>query len=62
MPDERYVVMPVECQQCKTMQKVHIATSTGGAKMREQTISCINCSNYLRVKVPDKIVDGPFPV
>jgi hypothetical protein len=62
MPDERYVEMTVECQHCKTLQKVHIATSTCGTLIRERTISCINCSNYIRVKVPDKIVDGPFPV
>jgi hypothetical protein len=61
MPDERYVVMPVECQHCKTKQKVHVAASTGGTQMRERTISCINCNNYIRVTAPDKIVDGPFP-
>ncbi len=62
MADERYFIMKVECQHCKTKQKVHIAASTGGTQMRERTISCLNCYNYIWVMVPDKIVDGPFPV
>jgi hypothetical protein len=61
MADERYIVMTVECKHCKTKQRVQIATSTGGTQMRERTISCINCANHFRVRVPDKIVDGPFP-
>jgi hypothetical protein len=33
MADERYVVMTVECQHCKTKQKVHIDASAGGAQV-----------------------------
>jgi hypothetical protein len=61
MADERYVVMTVECGYCKTKQKVHIAASTGGAQMVNQTIRCIKCENYFKVTVPDRIVGGPFP-
>jgi hypothetical protein len=62
MADEHYVVMTVECQHCKTKQKVHIAASIGGAQMHNQTIPCINCPNHFRVTVPARIVDGPFPL
>jgi hypothetical protein len=61
MPDERYLVMKVECQHCKTKQKIHVAAGTGGAQMGDQTIPCISCNNHFKVTVPDKIVDGPFP-
>jgi hypothetical protein len=33
MADEHFVVMTVECQHCKTKQKVHIAASTDGAQV-----------------------------
>ena len=62
MADEHFVVMTVECQHCKTKQKVHIAASTDGAQMGSQTIPCINCPNHFKVMVPDKILRGPFPV
>jgi len=38
MADEHYIVMTVECQHCKTKQKVHIAASTDGAQMGSQTM------------------------
>ena len=62
MADERYVVMTVECQHCKTNQKVHVAASTDGAQVGNQTIQCINCNNHFKVTIPDRIVGGPFPV
>jgi hypothetical protein len=62
MADERYVVMTVECQHCKTEQKVHVATGTGGAQLPNQTIPCINCNTRFKVTVPARIVDGPFPL
>jgi DNA-directed RNA polymerase subunit M/transcription elongation factor TFIIS len=62
MADDRYVVMTVECPTCKTKQKVHVATHTGVAQMGDQTIQCIRCTNHFNVKVPDKIIRGPFPV
>jgi hypothetical protein len=62
MPDERYVVMTVECQHCKTKQKVHVATSTGGPQMGDQTIQSIGCNKGFRVTVAARIVAGPFPI
>ena len=61
MVDERFAVMTVECQNCKTKQKVHVAARTGFAQMGDQTIQCIQCNNHFKVRVPDKIVGGPFP-
>jgi hypothetical protein len=61
MADERYVVMTVECQHCKTKQKVHVAALTGFAQMGSQMIPCIKCEKDFEVMVPDKIVRGPFP-
>ena len=43
MADKPYVVMTVECQHCKTKQKVHVAARTGFAQMGDQTIQCIMC-------------------
>jgi hypothetical protein len=62
MADERYVVMAVECQHCKTKQKVHIAVGTDGAQTADQSIPCINCPHHFRVTVPTRIVAGPFPL
>lgn len=61
MADERFVVMTVECQNCKTKQRVHVAARTGIAQTGNQTIRCINCEKYFDVMVPDKIIRGPFP-
>ena len=61
MADERYVVMTVECQRCKTKQKVHVAASPGGAQIRGQRIPCINCNKHFKATVPDRIIRGPFP-
>ena len=62
MADERYVVMTVECEHCKTRQKVHVAASTGGVQTGGQTIRCISCDNHFWVTVPARIVAGPFPM
>jgi DNA-directed RNA polymerase subunit M/transcription elongation factor TFIIS len=62
MPDDRYVIMTVECPRCKTKQKVHVASRTGFAQMGERTIQCIKCSNHFKATVPDRIIRGPFPV
>jgi len=52
MADERFVVMTVECQHCKTKQKVHVVASTGGAQMGDQTIPCIRCNKHFKVTAP----------
>ena len=62
MAEDRYVVMTVECQHCKAKQSVHVAAPTGFTQIGDQTIQCINCKENFDVRVPDKIVAGPFPV
>ena len=62
MADEHFVVMTVECQLCKTKQKVHVAARSGFAQMGSHTIPCIKCEKDFDVMVPDKIIRGPFPV
>jgi len=61
MADEHYIVMTVECQHCKTKQKVHVAAQTGVGQMGDQTIPCIRCNKQFKVTVSARIVDGPFP-
>jgi hypothetical protein len=61
MHDEHYVVMTVECQYCKTKQKVHVAASPDGAQVGSQTIRCLNCNHHFKVTIPDRIIRGPFP-
>jgi hypothetical protein len=63
MPENRYFVMTVECARCKTKQKIHIANRTEIAqKGSNEKIPCINCDYRFEVKVPDKLIRGPFPV
>ena len=62
MANEHFIVMTVECPRCKTKQKVHVSTSSGGAQMGDQKISCLKCDNHFTAQVPDKIIRGPFPV
>ena len=59
---ERYIVITVECQHCKTKQKVHVGTRTGVGQIGDQTIQCIRCNNHFKVTAPHKIMGGPFPV
>jgi len=61
MADGRFVVITVECQHCKTKQKVHVAARSNGAQLGDQTIPCINCPHHFRVTLRAKIVAGPFP-
>jgi hypothetical protein len=65
MFNEAFVAVPVECQYCKTKQKVHIADKAGVVRTVqtvEQCIPCINCEKLFEVTVPNRIVAGPFPV
>ncbi|PYU22424.1 MAG: hypothetical protein DMG30_14885 [Acidobacteria bacterium] len=52
--------MTIECGHCKMRQKVYVAARTGFAQEGSQYISCLNCHSEFDVKVPDKIVGGPF--
>ena len=60
MADKPYVVMTVECQHCKTKQKVHVATPAGLALTGGQTIQCIKCDIQFKVSFSGKIIRGPF--
>ena len=61
MLGERYVVMTVECPHCKTKQKVHVAVRTVATQVADESIRCLDCDKLFKAKLPDKIVDGPFP-
>jgi YesN/AraC family two-component response regulator len=53
--------MTVECPHCKVRQNIHVGLRSGVAKKEHhQYISCVNCRAEFDVKVPDKIVGGPF--
>ena len=52
--------MTVECPRCKVRQKIHVAVRPEFAQMGIQYMFCINCESEFDVKVPDKIVSGPF--
>ena len=61
--DEHYIVVTVECQRCKTKQKVHVAARIGVVKqIVGQTVKCLRCQKGFEVMVPDKIIRGPFPM
>jgi ribosomal protein S27E len=53
--------MTVECSNCKTKQKIHVAVRPGFSKKADERISCINCGDQFKGSVPDKIIHGPFP-
>ena len=52
--------MTIECPHCKVRQNIHVAVSPGFAQKGSQYMSCVNCRSEFDVKVPDKIVGGPF--
>jgi transcription elongation factor Elf1 len=62
MANERYVVTTVQCPRCKANQKVHVSTNGGDVRMADQTIPCIQCDNYFKATVPNRIIRGPFPI
>lgn len=61
MADERFIIVTVECSHCKTKQKVHVAVRTVATQMADESIQCLDCDKFFKAKLPDKIVDGPFP-
>jgi len=61
MADERFVVMTVECQHCKTKQKVHVAARTKAHSWTPERFYH-QLSHHFRVTVSAQIVAGPFPV
>jgi hypothetical protein len=61
LSEKHYLVITVECVRCKTKQKIHIANRTEVAQKGNAKIPCINCDHRFEVKVPDKVIRGPFP-
>jgi transposase-like protein len=60
----RYVLMSVTCTHpgCNRKQNVHVAESSGGSQMGEQEVRCLKCDKLFLVRVPARIVAGPFPM
>lgn len=57
------ISVPVDCPACKTKQTVLVAAHAGGfAQMNEETIACVKCNGDVHVRVPDRIVGGPYAV
>jgi hypothetical protein len=59
--EKDHVVLTLRCPRCKTSQKIHISASVGSGKVGGGVISCINCDHHFKVRIPDKIIRGPFP-
>jgi DNA-binding NarL/FixJ family response regulator len=51
--------MIIECPHCRVRQKIHVARA-GGSRIARQFVSCSNCGSEFDVKVPAKILGGPF--
>jgi len=62
MADEHIIVMTVKYPRCKIEQKIHVAFRAGFGQMGDERVHCLKCGNRFKVTVPDKTVDGPFPV
>jgi len=51
----------IECPHCKVRQKIQIAEQgPESSKTKRQYVSCINCKSEFDLKLPHKIVGGPF--
>ena len=61
MPDKDYDVMTVECPRCKVEQKVHVSARPPLGVTGNERVRCINCDHHFELKIPDKIIRGPFP-
>ncbi len=58
--ESSFVVMTIECPHCKGRQNIHIDVRPGIGRKEREYISSINCHREFEVRVPDKIVCGPF--
>ena len=59
--DKDYDVIIVECPRCKVEQKVHVSARPPLGVTGNERVRCINCDHHFEVKIPDKIIRGPFP-
>jgi DNA-binding NarL/FixJ family response regulator len=51
----------IECPHCKILQKIQVAEQgPGSTQTKRQYVSCINCDSEFDLKLPHKIVAGPF--
>jgi hypothetical protein len=57
-----HVAITVTCPHCKSRQVVHILARLGASVMGFQPVQSAKCCDYFDVNVPEKIIDGPFPV
>jgi hypothetical protein len=57
-----HVVVTLHCLRCKTPQRIHIAASPGVRQISGEMVPCISCENRIKVKIPNRIIRGPFPV
>ena len=60
--EERFVVMTISCPQCQYKQTVHVRGRTGFAQVGGQTVACLTCEGNFDVRLPDRIIGGPFAV
>jgi DNA-binding NarL/FixJ family response regulator len=51
--------MTIECPHCKVTQKIHVARPSV-LQAGPQYLTCLNCRSEFDVRLPDKIVGGPF--
>jgi hypothetical protein len=58
---KRHVAVTLMCPRCKTPQKVHVAVRSGFGQTGSGWVSCISCDYRFKVRIPDKIIRGPFP-
>lgn len=61
MLDKDYDVIIIECPRCKVEQKVHVSARPGHGVTGNERVRCINCNHHFEVRIPDKIIRGPFP-
>ncbi len=62
IPEVAHIIIPGVCSRCKEKQVVHVSARTGGAQYELQTIPCIRYGKHFDAKMPDRIIDGPFPM
>lgn len=51
----------IDCPHCNHRQVVRVRSGIGFSAAVSQPVRCLNCQKNFAVRVPDKIVGGPFP-
>ena len=61
MENELHSVISIICPQCGQQQVVHVRFRAGFAQqVSPQAVRCLKCDHQFEVRVPDKILGGPF--